>query len=147
MYRDDNEKGMSTPALAQLLSTTLYYKRFFPYYCFNLMASLNEQGQGICYSYDAIGSSEERRYGVQGSGAELAVPLLDNLYNPQHMHKEVADKLNMGEKRITLERAIETIKSIFIGISERDIYTGDEVEIIIMTKTGMKTERMALRKD
>merc|ERR1712096_268645 len=117
-----------------------------PYYCFNLMAGINEEGQGICYSYDAIGSSEQRKYGVQGSGAELAIPLLDNLYNPQHMHPEVAAKLNMGENRITLERAIETIKSIFIGISERDIYTGDSVEIVIMTKTGMKTETMPLRK-
>lgn len=43
-FQFNHRKPMSVNAVAQLLSTTLYYKRFFPYYTFNLCAGLDEQG-------------------------------------------------------------------------------------------------------
>lgn len=48
MYQHAHQKPMSVTAAAQLLSNTLYYKRFFPYYTFNLVAGLDENGeQGV----------------------------------------------------------------------------------------------------
>eukprot|EP00967_Tisochrysis_lutea_P017147 scaffold19404_cov24-Tisochrysis_lutea.AAC.1 len=44
MYQYNHNKPMSLPAAAQLLSNTLYYKRFFPYYTFNLVAGLDPEG-------------------------------------------------------------------------------------------------------
>lgn len=45
-YQHSHNKPMSVVASAQLLSNTLYYKRFFPYYTFNLCAGLDEEGAG-----------------------------------------------------------------------------------------------------
>jgi 20S proteasome subunit beta 6 len=45
LYKHQHGKEMSCPALAQMLSTTLYYKRFFPYYTFNILGGLDEQGR------------------------------------------------------------------------------------------------------
>jgi 20S proteasome subunit beta 6 len=35
---------MSSHAIAQLVSVTLYYRRFFPYYAFCMVAGLDEEG-------------------------------------------------------------------------------------------------------
>ena len=64
--------------MAQMLGNTLYYKRFFPYYTFNLCAGLDDQGLGCVYTYDAIGSHERVGYSCQGSGKDLVQPVLDN---------------------------------------------------------------------
>ena len=39
-YEHFHKKPMSCPAMAQMLGNTLYYKRFFPYYTFNLCAGI-----------------------------------------------------------------------------------------------------------
>ena len=59
---------------------TLYSKRFFPFYTFNLLAGLTPDGEPKVYGYDAIGSYDTHKYGVQGSGQQLMVGLLDNQF-------------------------------------------------------------------
>ncbi|ONM22766.1 Proteasome subunit beta type [Zea mays] len=69
---------MSCPAMAQLLSNTLYYKRFFPYYAFNVLGGLDSEGKGCVFTYDAVGSYERTGYSAQGTGSTLIMPVLDN---------------------------------------------------------------------
>ena len=38
-YEHEHRKAPSLEAVAQLLSTMLYHKRFFPYYTFNVLAA------------------------------------------------------------------------------------------------------------
>ena len=78
VYEREHRRLPSTESLAQLLGNTLYGRRFMPYYSFNLLAGLTHDGKGTVYGYDAIGSFDALSYGVQGSGTEMAAPLLDN---------------------------------------------------------------------
>ena len=45
MFQHNHAKPMSCTGAAQLLSNTLYHKRFFPYFTFNLLAGLDEEGE------------------------------------------------------------------------------------------------------
>jgi len=82
MFENTHRKQMSAHSMAQCLSNTLYYKRFFPYYTFNVLAGLDEKGAGSVWGYDAIGSYERVPYVVNGSGSALATSILDNQVLP-----------------------------------------------------------------
>ena len=138
-YEHSHKKQMSTSALAQLLSVTLYYRRFFPYYAFCMAAGLDEHGKGAVYGYDAVGSYKRDDYGAMGSGQNFVIPLLDNIIG----HKNRRDE----QKPISLADAISIVKDCFIAATERDIHTGDSVEIKIITKDGIRTEIFSLKKD
>lgn len=48
---------------------------------------------------------------------------------------------------LTLEKAKMILKDAFISAAERDIYTGDSMNLSIITKDGVQTETYDLRKD
>lgn len=77
-YEIQFKKSPSTNSIAKMVSNQSYSRRFFPYYSFNIVAGLDEEGKGVCYGYDAIGSYDAVTYGIQGSGNQLGVPILDN---------------------------------------------------------------------
>ena len=54
---------------------------------------------------------------------------------------------NVEKVSLTVEKALNTLKDVFIAAAERDIYTGDGLVIKIITENGVKTELFDLRKD
>lgn len=139
IYERQHKRQPDTESLAQLLGNTLYGRRFMPYYAFNLLCGLDKTGKGVVYGYDAIGSYDTLTYGVQGTGVSMAAPLLDNQFvGHNHLIKKVA------EDRQTVEDAA---KDIIHSIAERDIYTGDNVELCLVDGNGVTYKKEPCRRD
>ncbi|XP_043715074.1 proteasome subunit beta type-1-like [Telopea speciosissima] len=144
IYQHQHNKQMSCPAMAQLLSNTLYYKRFFPYYAFNVLGGLDEKGKGCVFTYDAVGSYERVGYSTQGSGSTLIMPVLDNkLKTPSPLLLPAKDAVTP----LLESEAVDLVKDVFASASERDIYTGDRLEIVVVKPDGIRREFLELRKD
>merc|ERR1712110_419110 len=133
-YHHQHGKSPSTPAIAQLLSNTLYYKRFFPYYTFNVLGGLDDEGNGLCCSYDSVGSFEHVKYTSSGTGDSLIKPLLDNQLGWKKQRRPGA----LG-RDYTSEQAIALVKDCFSAATERDIYTGDSATIFVTDANGTRS--------
>ncbi|KAI8901975.1 nucleophile aminohydrolase [Globomyces pollinis-pini] len=137
-YEHKHAKSMSAPATAQMLSTMLYQKRFFPYYVWNTLGGLDENGNGCVFSYDPVGNFEKSKYNCAGSAGHLIQPFLDNQIGRKHINGPVEHSID-EIKRI--------VKDAFTSATERDIYTGDFLEIFTITSQGTTKELIPLKKD
>merc|ERR1719191_1826332 len=114
MYEHTHKKQASVTAIAQMLSTVLYGKRFFPYYTFNVLAGVDEAGEGAVYHYDAIGNFERVPYTTSGSGSSLVMGVLDCQIGNLN---STFPKTEMSQQQI-----IELAKDVMSSVGERDIH-------------------------
>ena len=139
IYKARYYKTPDIPAIAQMLMNTLYSRRFFPYYTFNLLCGVDNEGKGAIYGYDAIGSHDRVNCGAQGSGSELVIPILDN---------QIKDHNVLYPKPPTDEKMVENVlKDSMHAATERDIYTGDNLEIVTIDSNGIRFEKEPMRGD
>jgi len=139
MYQHKHRREPSVTAIAQMLSTMLYGRRFFPYYTFNILAGVDDAGEGACYHYDAIGSFERVPYTTSGSGSSLVMSVLDS-------------QLQQGNKtappaKLTKTETIALVKDALSSVGERDIFTGDFGEVFLIDAGGVNLEKFELRLD
>ena len=135
LYKTATKYEPTVESIAQLLSTTLYGRRFFPYYTFNILAGVNNNGEFKLYGYDAVGSFDSLDYVANGSGKEQILPILDSLLKHGYDHVDAA----VGES---------LAKTAMNCCSNRDIYTGDKMDLVILYRDGtFESKQFELRKD
>jgi len=139
MFEHTHRRQPNVTAIAQMLSTVLYGRRFFPYYTFNVLAGVDDQGKGAVYHYDAIGSFERVPYTTSGSGSALVMSVLDN--------KIQKDNQTIKGSPLSKVDIIELCKDVVSSVGERDIYTGDDAEVFTVDTSGISKQMLELKKD
>lgn len=151
MYKYQHGKRMSARACAQRLSTILYQKRFFPYYVHAILAGVDEDGKGLLFSYDPVGSYESEHCRAAGSAASLITPFLDNQVNFKNQYiPGSGEGLSLQQRqpeplpRSTVE---QLVRDAFTSAVERHIEVGDGLQMVVVTKDGIEETFSPLKKD
>ncbi|KAL3241025.1 proteasome core particle subunit beta 6 [Nakaseomyces bracarensis] len=145
---DHNDKKLSISSAARNIQHLLYGKRFFPYYVHTIIAGLDEEGKGAVYSFDPVGSYEREQCRAGGAAASLIMPFLDNQVNFKNQYVPGTDGKEKKElKYLSLEEVIKLVRDAFTSATERHIHVGDGLEILIVTKDGVRKEFFELKRD
>jgi proteasome beta subunit len=122
-YKLDMGRNISVKAAAKLLSLILYQYKYTPFISEILFGGIDENGPQL-FILDPIGSLISDDYAAVGSGARVAIGILESQFS----------------KDINAEKGKElVVKSVRASI-ERDVTSGDGIDVIVITKDDIKEE-------
>ncbi len=124
-------RRIAVRAAAKLLASILYSNKYFPFFSEILVGGIELDGTAKLYVMDPVGSLIEDDYAAIGSGAPIAIGVLENGYR--------AD-LNLQKAK---ELAIAAIKAAI----ERDAMSGDGIDLltIVQTEKGPQAKEETIR--
>jgi proteasome beta subunit len=112
-------RDIKTRSLAKILSLVLYNYKLIPMFTETIVGGYDEEGPAL-FVLDPVGSLIEEKYAAVGSGSQLALGYIEPKYR-EDLKVEEAEKI-----------AVEAIKTVI----ERDVLSGDGVDVVIITKEG-----------
>jgi proteasome beta subunit len=114
-------------SVAKLMSVIMFERRYFPLLTQVIVGGINSKPE--IYTLDPLGSVLPDDYAAVGTGAEMALGIMDAEFKP-----------NMTEDKAK-DLAIRAIKSAI----QRDSSSGDGIDVLIVSKDGHKQESVAIR--
>ncbi len=128
LYELENERIMPIRSVAKLLSVILYNNRHMPYIAETLVGGVDNEGPHL-FVLDPWGSVIEDRYAALGSGAKVAIGIIESEYK---------DSLSTEEGENLAIKAIKTA----VG---RDAISGDGIDILVITNSGTRERFIPLK--
>jgi proteasome beta subunit len=122
----ETRRDMATNSVAKLMSVIMFERRYFPLLTQVIVGGVQTTPE--IYTLDPLGSLLPDNYAVVGTGAEMALGLIDAEYK-KNMSEDASKKL-----------AIKAIKSSV----QRDSASGDGIDILTITKKGIEEESLNL---
>jgi proteasome beta subunit len=118
----ETKRVVATNSIAKLMSVIMFERRFFPLLTQVVVGGIQERPQ--IYTLDPLGSVLPDDYAAVGSGAEMALGVMDAEYI-QGMSEDNARNL-----------VIKAIKSSI----QRDSSSGDGIDLLTITKKDLRED-------
>ncbi len=123
IYRYERGRQPTVKNTAKLMVNLLAGRRMFPYMAQTIIAGVDD-GKPDLYVMDPIGSVLSDKFAAVGTGAEVAMGVLEAEYR---------EGMSVEEAKPVLMRAVKSALA-------RDISSGDGVDLMIITHDGIKEE-------
>jgi len=123
LFRLEANRPITVRAVAKLISNLLFSHRLFPLITQTIVGGVDEDGPSL-YVLDVLGSNIPDNYTAVGSGAEMAMGVLEESYR---------EGMTIDEGKELAKRAVKSAIS-------RDVMSGDGIDILTITKDGIEEE-------
>ena len=117
----ETRRPMATNSIAKLVSVMLFERRYFPLLTQVIIGGVDSKP--VIYTLDPLGSLLEDDFAAAGTGAEMAIGVIEISFKPDMKENEAK------------ELAVKAIKSAI----SRDAASGDGLDMLIITE-GSCTE-------
>jgi len=123
LFRLDANRPISVKSSAKVMSNLLFNRRLFPLITQTIVGGMDEEGASL-YVLDVLGSVIPDKYAAVGSGAEIAIGLLEQGY----------------KENMTLKEAKDLVTRAIKSAITRDVMSGDGVDFLTITSEGITEE-------
>src|ERR1051326_4061673 len=123
----ETRRNVAPNSIAKLMSVIMFERRFFPLLTQVIVGGIEVKPE--IYTLDPLGSVLPDEYAAVGTGAEMALGVMDAEFKPK-MSEEKARDL-----------AVRAIRSAI----QRDAASGDGIDVLYLTKSGPREETFPIR--
>lgn len=132
LYQLRENRTMEPATIMNLISTTMYEKRFGPWFTEPVVAGLDRDGTPRICSYDFIGAqSLAHDFTCSGTTSDQLMGVCESFWKPDMEKDEL----------------FETISQCLLAAADRDCLAGWGAEVHIITPEGVETKQLQGRMD
>jgi proteasome beta subunit len=122
----ETKRNVAPNSVAKLMSVIMFERRFFPLLTQVIVGGV--EGRPQIYTLDPLGSLLPDEYAAVGTGAEMALGIMDAEYKREFSEEQAK------------ELAVKAIKSSI----QRDSSSGDGIDLLMITSNGHREESLRL---
>ncbi len=129
IYVYEREQSVTVRTAAKLMGSMLFERRYFPYLTQTIVGGVDDTGPKL-FVLDPLGSVIEDKFTAVGSGSEIAMGLLETDF----------------KEGMSVEEAKGLVRKAVKAASARDIGSGEGLDMLIITNSGVKEENEPVAK-